>query len=139
MKTLIITIILTIWTCPNILDTPPKVVNQTFKEKFPSAKNIIWAKRDKFVWEVNFNLNEKKVYACFYIDGHWILTRMNISITDLREDIKTSIMEYYPNCEIKTIERTENIGSGIYYDIKFKCGDKETNEIFDSNGLRIRI
>jgi hypothetical protein len=139
MKTFVLTFLLLIGSIQVFAGKPPEAVAKAFKQKFPSAVNIKWVKERGNYWEVSFNLKDKKVFAEFTADGHWLRSNMKISITELRDEVKSGVKFYYPSCEIISIEMIESVSAGTYYEIEVKCGDKNYKEIYDSNGYRIRI
>jgi hypothetical protein len=140
--------------------SPPVIVIKTLKEKFPSATNIKWGKDSSettkyfidlnkntmkltelsyyYYWEAKFNLKDKILSVIMTNDGHWIVSKMKISLAELREEVKSGVEYYYPSCKISSIEMIESLAVGTYYEIFVKCGDKEFSEIYNSDGYRIR-
>ncbi len=91
-----------------IIKIPPEAVAKAFKQKFPSAINIKWkmeksvheeiifnpkgkmpslVKKSSNFWYVSFNLKEKEILACYTEDGHWISSRMKLTILELRDEV----------------------------------------------------
>ena len=160
MKAFAIIILLFIESAYIFTQKPPELVVNELKNKFPSAINIKWVKQSNkhseytvdlnnnnfklvkvsfyYYWEASFNLNDKKLSVSITEDGHWIVSKMKISIAELRDEVMSGVKYYYPSCEIISIEMIESVAVGTFYEIYVKCGAKEYGEIYDSNGYRIR-
>jgi hypothetical protein len=137
MKALVLSVLVFIVSIQIIADTPPKVVVKALKQKFPSAVNIIWVKDQDHanLWEASFNLREKLASATFTSDGHWIKSTLEISLTELRDEVKAAVKRDYPGCEIISIKITEWLSIGTWYDVKVRCGNEINWPTYDSYGL----
>jgi hypothetical protein len=113
---------------------PPEVVAKAFKQKFPSALNIKWAKDRDNLWGVSFNLKNKKASAGFTSDGHWFWGEVEIPINEVREEVRDAIKRDYPDCKIISIYFREYVGSPSWYDVKTKCGNDISESTYDQNG-----
>jgi hypothetical protein len=160
MKIILIIIIIFFESTQIFSQNPPVVVIKTLKEKFPSATDIKWVKDSSettkyfidlnnntmklikvsyyYFWEARFNLIDKNLSVSMTNDGHWIVSKMKISVAELREEVKSGVEYYYPSCKITSVEMIESVAVGTYYEIFIKCGDKEFSEIYNSDGYRIR-
>jgi hypothetical protein len=139
MKDFVLAILLFIGSSQIFAEKPPEIVAKVFKQKFPSAINIKWEKEGDNLWEAKFNLKKNRLSAVFTSDGHWIRSEMEISIVELREEVRKAIKQDYPSCEIISLRMIDAVGMGSWYWVDVKCGDKISHEVYDSNGYRIRI
>lgn len=72
MKKLILTFGLALFISFAFATAPPMAVQKAFRNKFPQAKQVSWAKEKQTEWAADFVLSGAKVSASFAEDGTWL-------------------------------------------------------------------
>ena len=156
MRTFALTILLFIGSVYIFGQKPPELVVNALKNKFPSAINIKWAKQSNkhseytidlnndnfklvkvsfyYYWEASFNLKNRRASAAFTSDGHWLYSEMELTVAELREEVKSAVKHDYPSCEIISIFIIENIGLPSSYNLEVRCGNNIQKAYYDYNG-----
>ena len=103
MKTILVAVILLNLSFQNALNEPSNDLLKSFKQKFPSAKNIKWIEEDNRIkvtaeimgkiekwvqndpntWKVIFLLGNRKTSARFDLAGHWLDAQQEIILEEL--------------------------------------------------------
>ncbi|WP_027392800.1 PepSY-like domain-containing protein [Aquimarina latercula] len=115
----------------------PAKVKDTFAQRFPDVKPILWEKEDEKEWEVNFKIDGVKHSANFLEDGTWKETEYEISKKDLPEFILQSLKANFEDFEIEEVEISET-KTGKAYEIEIEVGEEKLEVLLDMKGTIIK-
>ena len=102
--------------------TPPSVVSESFKAKYPEVLKVAWANEDSSKLEANFIRNGKETSAIFRATGQWVLTEIKITQSELPVTINRTLVDGFPEYRIITIEKIESATNGNYF--RFKMSNR---------------
>ena len=96
-------------------DKVPSKVLSTFKQNFPSAKNVAWNKYRNY-YEASFMQENKNYYVAFTPSGEWIQTSVAGSMNELPGEVKEDFQSSeYSTYEIKSIRQISGVGNDQIY------------------------
>lgn len=107
---------------------------ETFKSKYPDAKDIDWSTDSNGYYEASFKLNDKKYRADFKEDGSWLETEQSIKYDELPKAVKQVIESEYDKDDIAEIEEVDHYRDGKFFDIEFKQKGKNKDVQITSAG-----
>ncbi|MCB0279753.1 MAG: PepSY-like domain-containing protein [Calditrichaeota bacterium] len=112
-------------------------VRKAFAAKFESAGKAKWAKKDKQLWEVKFNLEDKLYSAVFNRAGQWLETRYELLETELPASVRNTLKSKFPEFDQEKIEIStkQNI---IVYKIDLINDEEAHDVIISPNGKIIK-
>ncbi len=154
MKSILIAALVLFWSVQSYISNPPEAVSKAFKLKFPSAVNIKWIEEENRTewtsnfngkiqksvqdlpntWKVSFKLKDKNATATFTEDGHWLRSELETTISDVREEVQSSVKKDHPKCEVLSVLLIETFNQGTWYHVKVKCGNSISTSEYDWNG-----
>ncbi|MEP7322001.1 MAG: PepSY-like domain-containing protein [Saprospiraceae bacterium] len=115
--------------------SPPGLVLEAFKQKFPSAVQIKWSKENAHEYEAEFKMNTLSYSANFNDKGIWLETESPIGLDGLPDPIKKSVG---PKDRINRLYKIEKADGTIHFEIEIQKGSRVLEKIYDQNGLEIR-
>lgn len=117
--------------------SPPAVVENAFKAKFPSATKVVWEKEGANKWEVEFMHQGSKTSAEYTEDGTWLITESEISISDLPSNVTAAVKAKYPKWVIIKAEKAESLKHGLTYEVDLKKGLDRMDAEFKEDGTYV--
>jgi hypothetical protein len=138
MKNLFIFTIIFFSSCTLKSSTPPEIVLQAFKQKFPNAINIKWGKENKTEWEASFILDNVNFSANYTTSGDWLETEKDIPVTKLPNEVLIAIQKADKNCTIIGAAVIENSKSETTYEADIKSGLKKKEVFYKPDGTIIK-
>ncbi|MCM4157938.1 PepSY-like domain-containing protein [Gramella sp. AN32] len=114
-------------------DQVPQAVKDAFAKKFPTVQKVDWEKENDIEWEAEFKMNKVAYSANFLEDGIWQETEHEIKISDVPQNILSSLKTNFPGYEIEEAEMAET-PEGKVYEFEMEKGKKEMEITIDSNG-----
>ncbi len=99
--------------------TPPKVVTDAFKTKFPKATDVEWGMEGKTEYEAEFKLDGKDVSANFKVDGSWTETEASVEKADLPAGVMEYMKKNVPDADIKETAKIDS-PTGSVYEVEVK-------------------
>lgn len=90
------------------------IVLNSFRLKFPLAKDIVWQQIDFSKWHVNFTLKTKKCSALFNSQGKWLETVTLIPFNETPKKLQLTLEEkdYFDGLQI--INHVQNSNRSFY-------------------------
>jgi len=117
----------------------PIPVKEAFSKKFPTAKEIQWHLEEPDKYEVNFEMDGKKISASFKKDGTWLEIETDLKRIDLPDFLKKILSIDFPSYELEFADRIENPNNVVTYELQLES-DEENEEIvviFSADGTII--
>ncbi|MGV8812608.1 MAG: PepSY-like domain-containing protein [Gelidibacter sp.] len=114
-------------------DPLPQKVKEAFTKKFPTATKVTWDKENATEWEAEFKMNNTKYSANFREDGTWKETEHQISVKDIPQNIKSSLLSAYPGYKIEEAEISET-QEGMLYEFMIEKGKSEMEIAINPEG-----
>ncbi len=111
----------------------PKVVEDTFTQKFMNASSLKWEKEGKD-YEVNFKMSNQKMSAKFSADGDWDETEILINSSKLNKKILDYLNSKYPKYKIIEAVSVESKKDGEFLEVEFKFNGKKIELKFTFEG-----
>jgi Putative beta-lactamase-inhibitor-like, PepSY-like len=118
--------------------TVPEAVKNAFATKFPSATNVKWEKENTKEYEASFKVSGTDISANFTIDGNWVETESEISISELPGTVSSAIMAKYPGAVIKGADKIEKPGGKTFYEADIKLNGKNKELLLNTDGSFIK-
>lgn len=138
MKKLVFMIMASAFICSySIAGSPPAVVENAFKAKFPSATKVVWEKEGSSNWEVEFMHQGGKTSAEYNDEGTWLKTKSEIGITDLPSNVTAAVKTKFPKWIITKAEKTESLKNGLTYEVDLKKGLERKDADFKEDGTYV--
>ena len=138
MKKLVFMIMASALICSySFAGSPPAVVENAFKAKFPSATKVVWEKEGSSKWEVEFVHQGGKSSAEYTDEGTWLKTKSDIGITDLPTNVTAAVKAKYPKWTITKAEKTESLKHGLTYEVDLKKGLDRMDAEFKEDGTYV--
>lgn len=81
--------------------------------------DVQWQLNSQGYFDGSFDYNNRSLTATFDQDGVWRQTSEEIQMTDLSDDLKTSLDTTYREEEIRQINRIETSDNETFYDFSF--------------------
>ena len=116
---------------------PPENVKKEFAKKYASAQSIKWDSEEKNEWEAEFNMDNKKMSACFDNSAKWIESETEISEKELPAAVVNTLnkdFQGYKKGLIEIFESSEIKG----FEITLKKGESTLEVLFDNSGKVIK-
>jgi hypothetical protein len=113
--------------------TAPKLVENAFSEKFPTAKNVKWDKENEKEWEAEFKMNGKEFSANFLTDGTWQETEHEISKNEIPVAVKKVLDTDFEGFKIEEAEISETT-NGKVYEVLIEKGETTKEVVFSEEG-----
>lgn len=116
----------------------PSVVVNTLKAKYPASTDIDW-KKSNALYEAEIDLrDDKEVNVRIDAAGIIIMTKQDISQTELLPAILVFISERYKQYTIDDIQKIENMGQ-VFYQVDLDArNEKDVQLVFSSYGKQER-
>jgi hypothetical protein len=114
--------------------TPPNAVTTAFKQKFPTALNIIWGKENVHEYEAEFTENGIKHSANFSDKGEWLETETPVDFNSLPQKVKTNFIAQHKNAKMKEVSKIEKSDTTVIYEIEIKIGIKTKDCLYKTDG-----
>ncbi|MBN8836798.1 MAG: PepSY-like domain-containing protein [Sphingobacteriia bacterium] len=111
----------------------PVTVENAFKQKFPNAQNVKWAKESKTEYEAAFTINGKKASANFNTKGEWVETEMQIDASAIPAAAVNLIKEKYALATIKEVYSIEKADGKKEYEVEITINKKSKELFFDKD------
>ena len=115
----------------------PKLVNEAFVKKFPSAQKVKWDKESDTEWEAEFKMNGVEFSANFLEDGSWKETEHEIKLKEVPENIKGTLKTNFADYKVEEVEVSET-EEGTVYEFELEKGDEEWEVAIDHNGTVVK-
>ena len=115
---------------------PPSNVEKTFKNDYPNAADIFWAKENETNpnYKVTFSLAEKNNLLRYSENGTIIETRSEILPEQLPPNVLKSIMAKYPDAKILYVYTYKSTSSEGAYIVFIQTEGKEKEILLLENG-----
>ncbi|MCD4746973.1 MAG: PepSY-like domain-containing protein [Bacteroidales bacterium] len=115
----------------------PKKVEDSFIEKFPSAKKTEWKKENSRSYIATFKQNNTEIFANFDEQGNLLETNTEIDNSALPEKVINAVKKQFIDYKIIEAKKVEPYRKDIYYNVIIKK-DNETIDIdYFENGAMI--
>jgi hypothetical protein len=115
----------------------PENVKKEFSDKYPAAQSIKWSSEEANEWEAEFNINGKKMSACFDNSPKWIESETVISDKELPVAVVHTLNKDFQGFKKGSVELYES-PSMKGYEMRLKKGEKSLEVIFDNNGVVLK-
>ena len=115
----------------------PSVVENNFKQKFPSAKSISWDMEKKGEWEAEFKMNKKSYSANYSTNGDWKETEYAIDESEIPSKVKTVLDTEFKGYDIEGAEVSETPEATVY-EFSLEKGDNDYEVAIDKAGKIIK-
>jgi hypothetical protein len=116
---------------------PPENVKKEFTRKYASANSIKWDSEEKNEWEAEFNIDNKKMSACFDNSAKWINSETEISEKELPVAVVNTLNKDYQGYKKELIEIFES-PEMKGFELSLKKGEISLEIIFDNSGKIIK-
>ena len=114
----------------------PAVVVTHFKTKFPKAKDVEWEKKGD-QYSVDFEIGWGTDYEAWYTSsGKLINYKMEVSETNLPQEVKDAVHSNYPGFRINDVKKYVENGIETYH-IEIEKGKDERKVILSKDGKLI--
>jgi hypothetical protein len=123
------------------LRTLPSAVTDSFKAKYPAAKQVSWSDKLSY-WQVSFYLDSDALTAKFKNTGEWQSALKKIAQTNLPADVQDGFSKsLYADGEwkVSTVQVLYLPGDVTQYAVQIeKSQFQKKNLLFNSNGRLIK-
>lgn len=126
-----------IFTTTNAQTKVPKVVNDAFTKKFPTATNVKWEKESKTEFEANFTENKTKKSVNYSEKGDWLETESAITFEQLPAKVQKSFIDATKNAKVKAVAKIETSTGETNYEIEVKKVIGTVEYFYNSEGKAI--
>lgn len=115
----------------------PLAVTQAFQKDFPTITKMHWDDENGS-YEVRFRQNGFKTSAIYDSTGYKKELEIEINTNDLPVKAQEYIRKTYPNIKIEEATKTTSDKNVITYEAEVEINGKDTNLLFDANGVFIK-
>lgn len=113
----------------------PSVIDNTFKTRFPDAKDVEWEKIKEY-YEVDFEWQNIDHSALLDDTGDILKFKYDLQVSQLPQSIKTNFKQQFPK-KIMDDAEAVNVKEIIYYQIEADGFLNDKKLVFDTNGEEI--
>ena len=115
------------------IDELPEKVDNSFKTKYPGAKNVYWD-QDNDNYRIEFEISSDTYNAIYTGSGGWIETAKIISDTEIPANVISAVSKSYPECSISYAEYIETGKGEKFYRVNSFTDEADYKINIDSNG-----
>ena len=108
-------------------DKVPAKVKKAFSQMFPSATDVSY-EMEKAEYEITFKDKGIEKSANFDSTGKWHVTEIEITESDLPNEIFVSVVKNFPGFKISEVSKIDTPERGVGYEMDLKK-DKEDYEV----------
>ncbi len=116
----------------------PKLVQEAFTKKFPTAIAVKWEKENATEYEASFKLNGINCSANFSKEGVWLETEAEIKIAELPTTVTSTIKQKFADWKIVGAAKIDHLKKEVQYEADLQKGKVKKEVIFSSNGTIIK-
>lgn len=115
----------------------PENIKTAFTQKFPTATKVKWDKENEKEWEAEFKMDGKEYSANFDMNGAWMETEYEISVSEIPAAVKATLDTEFAGYKIDEPEVSETATAKLY-EFELKKGKEELEVAIDLNGKVIK-
>jgi hypothetical protein len=120
----------------------PVTTRSDFESRYPTATHVEWEKKRGY-GVAEFILNGQECEAWYTKSGQWVMTRFDISYSELPEAVRTAFEQSYgTQTPVDDVERLERNGAETIYYIQAETMvngfPAEVNLEYDAQGTLLR-
>ena len=98
--------------------TPPNIVAEAFKTKFPEVQKVSWSNEDSGKFEADFKLKDRNFSADFSPIGQWILTEKKIIVSELPATVNRTLEDGFGDYNVASVYAVETAANKNYFKVK---------------------
>ena len=100
----------------------PKVVKDSFVNRFPNAKEVKWSKESATEFEAEFEVDEAEQSVNFDQAGKWLVTETEIKTSQLPAPVQATVAKEFAGYKVEEAEKAEASDSGMFYELEVEKG-----------------
>ena len=112
----------------------PDTVLNTFKSKYPAAKDVEWMYGDSNELNARFEQDGLEKFAMFTKEGTWIRTQEDIKGGELPKAVKNSLEQMFNGYKRNNSYKIDDPAHGIAYEVQVEKKKEVYDVIFKPTG-----